>query len=283
MRSRAPNEEQAEYWNGDEAAHWLEHEARYEAMLAPFTDHLLRAGAIGPSDRVLDVGCGCGSSTRAAGRRAVEGRALGVDLSRQLLRRAEQRRIEEGLDNVGFEHADAQVHTFESSGFDLVISRFGVMFFADPVGAFANIAGALRPGGRLTVVCWADPLDNEWITVPGAAIANHVALPSLNDLGAPGPFSFADRAHLSAVLEEAGLSGVEIEELRVPIVLGTGVTDTAEFMKATGFAQKLLQDVDGPTMSRVTEEMRPALEPYLNAGCVTMGSMSWLVTACRTD
>lgn len=279
MDSKASNEEQAEYWNGDEAVHWLEHERGYETMLLPFTDHLLRTGAVGPSDRVLDVGCGCGSTTRAAGRLAVEGRALGVDLSRQLLRRAEQRRSEEGLDNVSFEHADAQVHAFERSAFDLVISRFGVMFFADPVGAFTNIAQGLRPGGRLAVVCWAEPLDNEWITVPGAAIAKHVALPSLGDPGAPGPFSFADPARPSGILEEAGLAGIDVEELRVPIVLGTGVDDTVEFMKATGFAQRILQGTDRPTMAQVTDELRRALEPYSKAGSVTMSSKAWLITA----
>ena len=151
MRTPTLNEEQARYWNGQEAAHWLEHEDRYETMLAPFTGHLLRAAAVGFSDRVLDVGCGCGASTRAAGRMAMGGDALGIDLSRQLLRRAEQgQRRGRPRQRPRFEYADAQAHAFESSAFDIAISRFGVMFFADPVRAFARLPGpcAWRPTRR---------------------------------------------------------------------------------------------------------------------------------------
>src|SRR6266487_2678430 len=141
------NEEQARYWNGDEATHWLVHEERYERMLAPFIGHLLTAAAIGPADRVVDIGCGTGSTTRAAGRVAIEGEALGVDLSAAMLRQAARRAQEEGLTTVRFDHGDAQVHGFTPGAGDVALSRFGVMFFSDPAAAFANIARGLRPGG----------------------------------------------------------------------------------------------------------------------------------------
>jgi SAM-dependent methyltransferase len=276
-----PNEEQAAYWNGDEAAHWLANEARYEAMLAPFTDHLLRAAAIRPADCVLDVGCGCGSSTLAASRRAADGDVLGVDLSSLLLRRARRRAREEGLANVRCQRADAQVHAFARFGFDVAISRFGVMFFADPVVGFANVARALRPAGRLAIVCWAGAADNEWIVVPGAAAAEHVALPDLGDPGGPGPFSFADPGRISTILGRAGLVGVDVEALSVPLNFGADVTDTVEFMKATGMGQTLLKGASVPVIAQVTEAMGAALEPYRSTDGITLGSKSWLVTARR--
>jgi SAM-dependent methyltransferase len=140
------NEEQARYWNGDEAAHWLAYEDRYERMLAPFTGHVMTSAAIGRADRVIDIGCGTGSRTRAAGRVATGGQALGVDLSAAMLRRAARRAREEGLANVRFEHGDAQMYRFKPGAWDAAVSRFGVMFFANPVAAFANVGRGLRAG-----------------------------------------------------------------------------------------------------------------------------------------
>ncbi len=281
MSTVVANAEQAEYWNGGEAAHWLACEDRYEAMLAPFTGHLLRAAAVSGPDRVLDVGCGCGGTTRAAGRVVIDGEALGVDLSSQLLRRAGQRAREQGLGNVSFEHADVQVHAFTGSVFDAAISRFGVMFFADPVAAFANIARALRPGGRLAVLCWADALDNQWMVVPGAAAAQHVALPAPGDPASPGPFSLADPDKIAAIFGAAGLAGAGIEEVAEPLLLGSGIAGTVEFLKATGFGQRLLSGADPETIARVTDAMAAALEHHVTAQGIRLGSKAWLATARR--
>lgn len=283
MRPELVNIEQAQYWNGDEADHWLAYEDRYETMLAPYTGDLLRAASVSRSDRVLDIGCGCGATTRAAARSAVDGGALGVDLSRRLLHRAEQRAREEGLKNVSFEHADAQVHVFDGPGFDIAMSRFGVMFFADPVAAFANLTRALRAGGgRLAVLCWADALENEWILVPGAAAAQHIALPSPDDPAGPGPFSLADPDRLVTVLSAAGLVDVAIEAVTEPLLLGSEVTGTVEFLEATGFGRRLLAGVDATTLQRVTDAISAALEPYHSAEGVLLGSKAWLATARRS-
>jgi SAM-dependent methyltransferase len=291
VTTRTPNEEQSHYWNGPEAAHWLDHEARYEAMLSPFTVHLLRAGAVECTDRVLDVGCGCGSSTRAAARLAAQGHALGVDLSHELLSRARYRARQEGLVNVSFEHADAQVHAFASPRFDVAISRFGVMFFEEPTVAFSNLARSIRPGGRLAVVCWAGALDNEWVVVPGAAAAEHVPLSDLDDPGGPGhevkprpgPFSLADSDQLSLILVRAGFVRIETRPLSVPLLLGSDITDTVEFLKSTGMGQTLLKGTSAQTIALVTETISAALEPYLTGRGVELGSKSWLVTAHRPE
>jgi SAM-dependent methyltransferase len=274
-------EEQARYWDGDEAAHWLVHEDRYERMLAPFTDHLLTAAAIGCADRVVDIGCGTGSTTRAAGRAARDGEALGVDLSAAMLRRAARRTREAGLTNVRFERGDAQVHHLAPGAGDVALSRFGVMFFADPAAAFANIAGGLRGGGRLVLVCWQNPTHNEWIVVLGAAAARHVALAPLDDPTAPGPFSLGEPDRIAAVLRAAALCDVGIEPIAEPLWMGRDVVDTVAFLKATGIWHSVLGDADPPTVARVSEAVAAALDPYVTPDGLRLGSAAWLVTARR--
>lgn len=272
---------QADYWNGDEAVHWLAHEDRYESMLGPFTPRLLAAVAVSSSDRVLDIGCGCGATTRAAARAARAGQALGVDLSEPLLRRAAERAEEEGLVNVRFEQADAEVHPLPEAAFDAVMSRFGVMFFTDPGAAFAHVVRALRPGGRLAFVCWQGALENEWVTVPGLAVAEHVALPALDDAGGPGPFSLAAEARVRAVLGTAGCVEVDLQPVTEPLCLGADLADTVAFLKDTGMGRAALQATDPPTTARATRALQSALEPYLTPEGIRVGSAAWLVTGRR--
>ena len=151
------NLEQAEAWNGKDGAHWTEHEARYNASVQRHTPRLLIAAGIETTDHVLDIGCGCGESTRRAAQAADTGVALGVDLSAPMIQRARERSLAEGLTNVSFEQADAQIYPFEGGTFDVAISRFGAMFFASPVVAFQNIGRALRPRGRLSLLAWQEP------------------------------------------------------------------------------------------------------------------------------
>src|SRR5262245_5075482 len=275
------NEEQARYWNGDEAAHWLVHEKRYERMLAPFTGHLLAAAAIGHADRVVDIGCGVGSTTRAAGRVAVGGEALGVDVSAAMLRQAARRAQEEGLTNVRFDHGDAQVYRFPPGAGDVALSRFGVMFFTNPVAAFANIAGGLRRGGRLVFVCWQNLADNEWVVVPGAAAAQHVALPPPGDPTAPGPFSLGEPDRIATVLRAAALSDVVIEPLAAPLWMGPDAADTVAFLKSTGIWNSLLRGADPAAVARASQAVQAALQPHLTPAGVLLGSRAWLATASR--
>jgi SAM-dependent methyltransferase len=281
MAAHLTNDEQAEYWNGNEAEHWLDHEDRYDAMLHPFIDRLLSEARVSGSDRILDVGCGTGAITRAAARRVPEREILGIDLSRQLLERGAQRARTEGLANVRFEQADAQTYRFRDAGFASALSRFGLMFFAEPLGGFANICQALRPGGRLAFVCWAEAMDNEWLAVPGVAAAQCIELPSLGGPGSPGPFSLSDRDHLAALVDAAGFVGVDVQAVSEPLLLGTDPADTVEFLKATGFGRRMLIGLDGSTVQRVTDVIATALEPYVTPNGVYLGSKSWLVTAER--
>ena len=180
----AVNREQAEHWNSEQAAgHWITHQARHDRMLEPFLTLILDQATISTGDHVLDIGCGCGATTRAAAALATAGEVVGIDLSAPMLARARADARSAGLANASLIEGDAQVHPFEQGGFDVVISRFGVMFFADPAAAFTNLRTAAKPGGRLVFVCWQPMTENQWLLVPGAALAEHIPLPD------PGPLT----------------------------------------------------------------------------------------------
>jgi SAM-dependent methyltransferase len=272
---------QAEYWNGEEAQHWLAYEARYEAMLGPFTRHVMSALDLAADDAVLDVGCGCGATTLAAARIVTQNTALGVDLSAPMIGQARNNARAAGLLNASFVVADAEVHSFEPAAFGAVISRFGVMFFSDAVAGFANLRRALRPGGVVAFTCWRSGADNEWLTVPGLAAAQYVPLPSLETSGAPGPFSLADRDRIVEVLTHAGFTNVSVEAQTERLLVGTDPADTAAFLTATGMGRTLLADAGPNTVERVAEAIGRALEPFHERDGVHLGAAAWLVTAQR--
>jgi SAM-dependent methyltransferase len=218
------NETQIEHWNGDEARHWIDEQDRYERQLAPFAAELLRAAAIGSTDRVLDVGCGCGGTTMLAAHDAATAR--GIDISEPMLDQARTRAATANIANVQFDQADAQTHAFEPASFDVAISRFGVMFFDDPDAAFANIARALRPGGRLAFVCWQELGRNDWLLIPGMAAAQHVPLPDLGPPGGPGMFSLAEPDQLHKLLQSAGFVDVDVTAFEVPMLVPEVVHST---------------------------------------------------------
>jgi SAM-dependent methyltransferase len=204
-----------------------------------------------------------------------------VDLSAVMVEAARRRAAEERLANVSFMAGDAQTYPFAAGGFDVAISRFGVMFFDDPVAAFANLAGALVPGGRLVFVCWQELARNPYILVPGAAIAGHVALPDLGPPGAPGMFALADPARIESLLADAGLAKVVVEPLAEEILLGGGGTlaDAVEFLSKGGMGRAVLAGADAATQHRAVAAVSEAMAPYATAEGVRIGTAAWLVTA----
>ena len=185
------NGEQVRAWDGDEGAYWAENAEHFDRAVAPHHEVLMTAAGIGESERVLDIGCGNGQTTRDAARTAGEGSALGVDLSARMVEHARRLASDAGIANATFAQADVQIHPFTSASFDAAISRTGTMFFGDPKAAFLNIARALRPGGRLVMLVWQGPEPNEWIRELSTALAagREMLLPPI---GAPGPFAQAD-------------------------------------------------------------------------------------------
>jgi SAM-dependent methyltransferase len=276
------NQDQADHWNGEEAEHWVAEQARYDDMLSPFVDMLLEAAHVGSGDRVLDVGCGCGATTIAAARAAAPARATGVDLSQRMLARARTDASDAGVENVTFEQADAQVHR-PADTVDVVLSRFGIMFFADPTAAFANLRGAALPNGRLAFVCWQELAANEWLVVPGAALAHHVKVPDFGGPGGPGMFAFSDADRVRRTLSDAGWRDIEVAARDVPMLIGgRGTLDTAvDFLRTGAIGRRVLGGTEPEQAARAVEGVRDALESYVTAEGVRLNGAVWLVTAAR--
>jgi SAM-dependent methyltransferase len=277
------NDEQARHWNSDEASHWVTHQADHDRMLAPFTGMLLDAAMLSPGDRVADVGCGCGATTRAAAQAVAPGPVLGVDLSAPMLAQARADARAAGLANAVFEQADAQVHPFGDGSFDAVISRFGIMFFSDPVAAFANLRRATRPGGRLAFVCWQDFTANQWLLVPGAALAQHVTLPDLAPPGAAGMLAFADPGRVRAVLSGAGWRDIDIAPRHTSMLVGGGGTldDAVQFLRAGSMGRAVLAGASADTAARALDAVRDALAQHLTGDGVRLDAAVWCVSAIR--
>lgn len=274
------NTEMAAAWDGDEGAEWARDWPRYDRAVAGHHGRLMAAAAIGPADRVLDVGCGNGQTSRACARLASAGGVLGVDLSSSMLARARQLAGAEGLTNVNFERADAQVHPFVPAAFDVIVSRFGTMFFANPVAAFTNLARAIRPGGRITMVAWQGLAANEWLREIRASLAAGRSLPT-PPAGLPGPFAQADPDQVHSVLSGAGLDDVALQSVEEPFWIGADTDDAFAFMSTGGLARGLLQDLDEPTRRRALDTLRATLERYAGPDGVVLGSAAWLISARR--
>lgn len=279
------NAAQAEAWNGDEGRYWVKHRERHEAMQRRFTPRLLKAADIPEDGRVLDIGCGCGATTRAAAKRAVNGQVLGVDLSGPMLDEARRLATEEGLTRSRFEQADAQECLFPDGAFDVVLSRFGMMFFADPQEAFANIARTLRPAGRLAFLCWRSVGENEFLVVPFGAIAQHVPLPDLGGPEDPGPFSLADPDRIRQLLGGAGFGAITVEPVSEPMWIGADVDDVVTYQLGTPMARSMLASVvDDETSQKAVaavDALRDALAGHQGPDGIELGGAAWLVTAVR--
>jgi SAM-dependent methyltransferase len=275
------NTEQAEAWNGPEGAHWARHQDRWNAVNQGFNEPLLDAAGIAGAHRTLDLGCGSGQTTRLAALRAPRGSALGLDLSRPMLDGARARAEQEGITNVTFTEGDAQAHPFEAGTFDAAISRYGVMFYGDPVAAFGNIGRALRPGGRLAFICPADASLNEWVTAM-ASLRGLLPVGDFGRTGQPGMFSLADPDHVRGVLTAAGFTGVAITRTQAYGVWGSGAEDAARFLLETGPGRHLMEQADRTARDRARHTLTGHLRCHEAAdGTVRLLSTSWLVTADR--
>jgi len=274
------NADQIAYWNGPGGQHWADRQQVQDILLAPVADILIDRARPAPGERIVDVGCGCGATTSALAQRAgPTGHVLGIDISSPMLARARQL-APAGLP-VDFELADATVYPFASASFDLLVSRFGVMFFAEPVLSFANLRKALRPRGRLAFACWREPRDNPWLMLPLQAAYQHV--PKLPQLGPeePGPFSFAAEPRVNRILSEAGYSGIALErcDLVLDVAIGRGLDAAVEGALEIGPASRALEGQPPDLRAAAARSIREALAPFARGQTVPLGASIWIVTA----
>ncbi|MFE5600191.1 class I SAM-dependent methyltransferase [Streptomyces coelicoflavus] len=275
------NTEQAHAWNGPEGAHWARNQDRWNAVNEGFNEPLLAAAGLTGKDRVLDLGCGSGQTTRLAALRAPRGHALGLDLSGPMLAEARSRAEREGVPNVSFAQGDAQVHPFDAGAFDAAVSRYGVMFFADPVAAFGNVGRALRPGGRLAFVCPADAMLNGWVTAM-ASLRDVLPVGDFGRPGLPGMFSLAVPRRITDVLTAAGYVGINVNRAQAYGAWGHGAEDAADFLLGTGPGRHLMEQADPTARARARHALTEHLRAYeAEDGTVRLRSTSWLVTADR--
>ncbi|HEX2083518.1 MAG TPA: class I SAM-dependent methyltransferase [Xanthomonadaceae bacterium] len=248
----------------------------YDAELKRHNERFRAALEVGRRDRVLDIGCGAGQSTRDAARTAVEGSVVGVDTSEEMLQVARRRSAEEGLRNIVFELGDAQEHPFPAAYFDLCISRFGTMFFADPLTAFSNIARAMRPDGRLVLLVWQGQEQNEWST----AIQHALDPEDAPSASAPAAFSLGDRAATTRLLSAAGFASIRFAEVHEPVYYGPDI-DAAQDAILTLFLPKDSSAGTSPASDETLYRLRTLLRAHLTKTGVFFDSQAWIVNARR--
>jgi len=276
----AAAEDQIAYWNGPGGQRWLALQQKHDLLFAPLTAALFARARIMPGERVLDIGCGCGGTTIEAARRAGEaGAAVGLDVSEPIL--AEARRRAPSDARIEFVLADAATRQFQAGSFDAMISRLGVMFFADPLAAFANLRGALRRGGRAVIVCWREAGRNAWQMVPLRAALRHVPRLPERDPNDPGPYAFASEARVRRILEGAGFVDIAMTPLDfdLDIAIGGGIESAMHTAVGLGPASRALEGQPADKRAAATAEIRAALTPLLQGERLPLAGAIWIVEA----
>lgn len=279
--SQQTNEEQLALWNGVAGRAWVDAQESLDRLFKPFEDLLVAAVAARHASRVLDIGCGTGSTTLAIQRQlGAQGRCVGLDISEPMIALAHARAAREHA-HARFICADAQTHRFEPASFDMLVSRFGVMFFDDSVRAFTNLRRAAQRDAALELIAWRSPAENAFMTT-----AERAAAPFLPELparrpNAPGQFAFADRNRVHTILEESGWAEIDIEPIDVACVLPE--RELVPYLTRLGPVGLILKEVDDSTRQRVVETVRAAFDPHVHGTEVRFTSACWLIGARATE
>ncbi len=280
-----PNAEQIEFWNSDGGTNFVRHQTALDGMLGPYGLKAMQAGGLKHGDVVLDIGCGCGDSSIEMSRRVgTTGEVVGVDISEVMLQRAEDLAAHQELTNVFFELADVEVDPMHRDSFDLAFSRFGIMFFNDPVAALRNVHKVLHDEGRLAFACWQTLDKSPWIALQMKSVIPLLAeedRPPPADPNAPGPFSFGDPDRLNGVLKQAGFGNIKMEPY-APSVALFGLKDMEEvldFALEVGPAKAFFAEMNAKTKAMARDAVREAYQPYLTDKGVVMEAAAWIVTA----
>lgn len=267
------NQQQIDYWNEKAGPTWVDMQERLDRVLGPLSQAGLQAAQVQSGETVLDVGCGCGDTTIAL--HNLGATVLGVDVSAPMLEHARSRNGE-----IQYLQADAAASDFADNRFDLVFSRFGVMFFADPIAAFTNIRQAMKPSGRMLFVCWQQPSANPWMSTAGRAIAPFLPAPdSPPDLRAPGPFAFADESYVTEILTGAGFSDVTLTSHTDELQVADTLENAVHFQTQLGPAARAISELEGSQREQALNAVAQALAPFDRGDGLYMGAAVWLVSA----
>jgi SAM-dependent methyltransferase len=274
------NADQIAYWNGPAGGRWADRQAAQDILLGPVADILIDRAKPVSGERVIDVGCGSGATAIAFGRKvAPSGHVFGIDVSNPMLERA---RASAPKDlPIDFVLADATVYPFDPQSFDLLASRFGVMFFGDPVLSFTNMRKALRPSGRLAFACWREPRENPWMLAPLQAVYKHV--PKLPPQGPedPGPFAFASEERVNRILSAAGFKNIVMEPcpLSLDIAIGGGLDAAVQSVLGIGPSNRALEGQPAEIRAAAMQSIREMLTPLAKGNTVPLAGSIWIVTA----
>ncbi len=283
--SNIANTAQHEYWNRIAGPRWVGLDGFVERRVGAVNELLLARSGVRKGENVIEIGCGTGAATvplaEAVG---LQGQVLGVDISEPMLTAARKRIAESGLRNISLVQADAQVHSFEHDQFDLIASRFGVMFFADPIAAFANLLPAARRGGRLCFVCWGPLEDNEHWLIPYKIAERHLGPAEPRPARAPGPLAFSDPAYVRSILEKAGFANVAINR-ETPDIQSSTPEEEAEHALIIGPVARLIDEKnpDAALRKTIRREMKEAFSAHAGDKSIRLSSSVFIVTAERVQ
>lgn len=283
--SESPNADQIKFWNGEGGKQWAINQESMDANLKPFTVAALALAAAQSGESALDIGCGCGDTTLSLSDRVgLDGHAVGLDISESMIARAKERAaaVETmGLPCPRFVIGDASSYEFKAANYDLLFSRFGVMFFADPAAAFTNMRRSLRSGGRTAFICWQPMALNDFFMVPTAAALTVLPAPEAPPEGAPGPFAFGDKDRVNSILKDAGFSNISVDSLELDMEVGDGkgVEAAGQQLVRSGPLARMVVDLADDVRERVTDAVIEALKAHSHDGKVQLGSRTWLVSA----
>lgn len=277
------NADQIAYWNGPGGRHWTDRQQLQDVVLAPVSKILIERATVKAGEAIIDVGCGCGATSFDLLKQVgATGRVTGIDISEPMLGRA--RELAPANAPVEFVLADATVYPFAPESADMLFSRFGVMFFAQPTDSFANMRKALRPGGRLAFACWRTPRDNPWMML-GLQEA-YKFVPKLPEVKPddPGPFSFASEERVRGILGGAGFSDVKMEraDLSLDIATGRGLEAALETVLAIGPASRALDNQPTDKIEAATQAIRTMLAAHQKGDTIPLGGSIWIVTAANS-
>jgi len=278
------NADMNEFWNGAGGEKWLRFQDTMDINLKPFGHKAITAANILPGETVLDIGCGCGDTTFELARLVgSSGQVLGLDISQPLLARAEALSESTAEKNIMFKCGDAQEFAFAESTFDLLFSRFGVMFFDNPVTAFSNLQKSLKPGGRLTFICWQPLMKNEWVKTSLKVVARHISLPAPSGPEEPGPMSFGDPKRVARILKASGFSDICINACDTAFTVGRDLDEAVAFLTQMGPAAAAISqsEVDEKEKVKIARDMQQTLQQFATKAGITLSAATWIVSAKR--